>query len=300
MSSYYGKIVIILVAILQGLVTAEEKQNLPDVFAKYKVLHQSYVSKSSFPWANATTLHLVGTCKEISEGVLVRVLQNIAFVMSYWGSKSHFFVYTADRNSSILFENLNDARVHVIEGTHNSNARTERLALGRNTLLSAVSKHVKNGTENADTVYVAFMDLDDVCTNPFNKQVFEAVMEAQRLWDVVSFYRRDYYDIWALRYPRYDVNVYTAAIGYNHTLIGIIRRDIETELSKLKSSFYPVFSAFNGFAIYRFKHTRGCHYIGHETLADGKKIDDCEHAAFHKCMISKHKSRIMIYSNSLI
>jgi hypothetical protein len=226
----------------------------------------------------------------------MRVSENIALIMSYWETEVLFFVYAADRETSNLFKQLNDSRIVVTEGSDKSHLRTHRLAYGRNMLMGSVAKHVKERKDNVDEVFVAVMDLDDVNTHPFRKYVFEAAMNLYRSWDVVSFNRYDYYDVWALRYERYNFNLWTSVDAF--ALCDIIGRDIKSELERCNSALYPVYSAFNGFGIYKYNYTQGCHYIGSYRIGD-KTVADCEHVPFHKCITEKHNARIMIYTESL-
>jgi hypothetical protein len=204
-----------------------------------------------------------------------------------------------------LFEQLNDSRVSTILETYTNSSRTHRLAFGRNALLEAVTHKVRSERENPAEVYVAIIDMDNVNFHKHRRSVFEGAMNLYKSWDSVSFNRLEYYDIWALRYRRYDNNFRSSSSP--SALCPIIRKDIQLQLRRLNSSLYPVISAFNGFAMYKYKYMKGCRYIGHshkrldDFLGHPSAIgEDCEHVAFHKCMIAKHSARIMIYSDALI
>jgi hypothetical protein len=141
------------------------------------------------------------------------------------------------------------------------------------------------------------IDLDNVMTPPINKENFENRMHEIEQWDVITFNRQDYYDIWALRYSRYDVNL-RAHIGKdNFSPYSSIRTDIERQLKESIGKYYPVYSAFSGLAVYKYDYTIGCKYNG-SSLESGNK-QDCEHVAFHRCITAKHGGRIMIHVNHL-
>jgi hypothetical protein len=140
------------------------------------------------------------------------------------------------------------------------------------------------------------MDLDDVMTRPIDKKNFESRMLETKEWDVITFNRQSYYDIWALRYSRYDFNL-QGHIGQDEIKPQIIRKDIERQLKESKGKYYPVYSAFNGLAVYKYNYTIGCKYNG-SSLESGSKFD-CEHVAFHKCIIARHGGRIMIHVNHI-
>jgi hypothetical protein len=178
---------------------------------------------------------------------------------------------------------------------HQDNYRTMRIAVGRNTLIETVEKLISsNGNKNSN-IYTAMIDLDGVMTPPINKENFENRMHEIEQWDVITFNSPNYYDIWALRYSRYDINVWAQRESPHN--IENIRTDIKRQLNESIGKYYPVYSAFNGLAVYKYDYTIGCKYNG-SSLESGNK-EDCEHVAFHRCITAKHGGRIMIHVNHL-
>jgi len=166
-------------------------------------------------------------------------------------------------------------------------------------LQQAVQSFVKVKEEDPDNTYVAVVDLDGVNASPFSHQVFEYVMRHSNEWESVSWSRSYFYDIWALRYDRYDFNAPYYRIG-DASIIPQIEKDILMDIEKSQLPFFPVNSSFNGKAIYKYKYTIGCKYIGWDTdEGEGTWKLDCEHVAFHRCMKSKHGARIVIHNKPL-
>merc|ERR1719161_2564263 len=66
-----------------------------------------------------------------------------------------------------------------------------------------------------------------------------------------------------------------------------------------EETFFPVASAFNGLALYRTSAIGNCKYNGHPPLEQPQKAqtfgEDCEHVAFHNCMVRTGK-KFMISS----
>ena len=132
--------------------------------------------------------------------------------------------------------------------------------------------------------------------------LFMNVMKESDKWDSLSFNREMYYDIWALRYSRFDANVWAFGLD-SFALVKIIRRDISSileESRKMGQPYVPVLSAFNGLAIYKLDKTLNCEYSAlciefRTPCRDG----DCEHVAFHRCMREKHQARIVIHADYL-
>ena len=139
-------------------------------------------------------------------------------------------------------------------------------------------------------------------------------------WDAISFDREDgYYDLWALSYHPYIYSFFHF-------------RNSENAVKKLKSDFtgrmqhhrkiapdalIPVYSAFNGFAIYKTSVFLESHYsssidlslfpkgaVGNHAKFIGQKIvdvfeGDCEHRSFHLRAIQQKGARIRISLLSL-
>ena len=75
------------------------------------------------------------------------------------------------------------------------------------------------------------------------------------------------------------------------------------QLPGVQGLFFPVISAFNGLAIYKIDATEGCWYNSSNAEPHNKlgwNPRDCEHVAFHRCMIDRHRAKVMIFSKPVI
>jgi hypothetical protein len=187
--------------------------------------------------------------------------------------------------------------------------QTIRLARCRNEILDLMADRY------GDYDYYICLDMDDVCTQPLMADVIHGMLRRSD-WDAVSFDRNFYFDLWALSFEPYIHNYF----GHRfHTtghriawLIDTIRRTISEKLRALRpSELLPVYSAFNGFAMYRMSKIRSCRYDGERQIfftreqytayerETGLRINpdykyNCEHIAFHWDMLQNHAARIRI------
>jgi hypothetical protein len=262
-----------------------------------------------------STVYIVGALKGsgVWEGQLHDVYLNVLELAAYW--QDYVIVLYADELGTQYAQKWNDAKVVILKQDFHHFYRTYRIAHARNALLHKVQDLAKSIMQPLRDSYMIAVDMDGVNEKPYQWDVLHSVMSHRTEWDALTFNREDYYDIWALRYRRFDVNCFgvPADIG---GLINIMKADIVRELSRSASSFYPVFSAFNGLGIYRLSETIGCEYDGKnyelpgvdELLSQSKEgenkpgvdlVEDCEHVAFHKCLISKHNAKVAISKHIL-
>ena len=183
--------------------------------------------------------------------------------------------------------------------------RTQKLAAIRNALHDKVVALARARGQRPENVYMFVMDLDDVYAAPLDTAVLLQAFALRNRWDALSFNRPGYYDVWALRYARFDLNVFDTGDD-RWALVSLVRKDIERQLNTSAQPLYPVHSAFNGLAIYRLNATTGCAYhgeasgYGHTNASLRAVVDDCEHVAFHRCLAARHGARIMIYKYCLV
>jgi hypothetical protein len=171
------------------------------------------------------------------------------------------------------------------------------------------------------------MDFNDyACIGPIDTDVLKEAMQMRDQWDSVSFLREaGYYDAWALSFD-----------PYIHSFFHF-ERDWEEVLIKMRTMFdrilvraiqggeklLPVYSAFNGFALYRcdvylsdeeprIRYTDDIQPAYYprgvlkkqmelvESKTDGRINDDCEHRYFHMVSTqSPHNARIFIFLKNL-
>lgn len=188
--------------------------------------------------------------------------------------------------------------------------RTQNIAKARNSVLSFV---FDGSTRHPFFIWI---DCDDVCSLPLNTELVLPYLERHD-WDVITFNRPIYYDVWALSYEPFVVSCWSWG-NASRTVVFAMRDDIKERLAKLMpDELMYCNSAFNGFGIYRTEKMKGCTYDWKcEALAllprksvnecvrrfgcmptivkEGMEIEDCEHKSFHKQMREKHGARICI------
>jgi hypothetical protein len=184
--------------------------------------------------------------------------------------------------------------------------RTARIADARNCLL----QHIRQSY--SDFEFFAMIDANNYsCVGEVNLDSVSSALQRDD-WDSVSFHREaGYYDIWALSYSPYNYSfmhftdtqrvVSDMRKHFSHLLMDYITNR-PTEL-------IPVYSSFNGFAIYRTPKFLNCSYsdviqtglipdFQEQVRMYGRPIQiltgDCEHRKFHFEAIQKNSARIRI------
>ena len=224
------------------------------------------------------------------------------------------------------FSNLvPNAIVDVIPNTRPwEPVRQRNIGHARNTFLD----HLRGLRSTGVTFsHFAFMDVNDyACIGPIDTAVLKGVVQLQDQWDSVSFLREaGYYDMWALSFAPYVHSFFHFKSGWRDVL-GRMRTAFDRVVTRAIMRGYellPVFSAFNGFAIYRcavylseqeprIRYTDDVQTDYYppgmlneqsslvESEPDGRSNDDCEHRYFHMVsMQPPHNARIFIYLKSL-
>jgi hypothetical protein len=163
--------------------------------------------------------------------------------------------------------------------------------------------------------YFIMMDSNEYsCIGDIRPCVIESVLHRND-WDAVSFDREaGYYDTWALSFGEYVYSFFHFT-DYEK-VVGMMRKKFATLLEdSAKNSpdeLIEVYSAFNGFSIYRTSKFINCSYsssidlalfppnsiVEEQMLTDcpilNKLHDDCEHRKFHLEAIQKNNARIRI------
>jgi hypothetical protein len=208
--------------------------------------------------------------------------------------------------------------------------RQRNIGNARNTFLNRM--RVLRDEKNETYDHFAMMDTNDyACIGPVCVDTLREAMACSDKWDSLSFLREaQYYDIWALSFDPYIHSFFhfnrswyevrdEMRAAFNAYIAGYEDRALDEKM------LIPVYSAFNGFALYRSsiyvyassmlpelrysdeidvgfypsdvlkKQTQllGCN-------TDGRINDDCEHRYFHMAsMQPPHNARIFIYAMSL-
>lgn len=225
-----------------------------------------------------------------------------------------------------FFPRVPNARVEMIQNQYPwEPVRQRNIGHARNTFLDYL--RLLRGTKTIEFSHFAFMDFNDyACIGDINTDVLREVMDLQSEWDSVSFMREaGYYDMWALSFYPYVHSFFHFERHWRDVLERMRKMFDSVVIRAIHSgkSFLSVYSAFNGFALYRCST-----YLSDEeprirysddiqpafyppnALAeqlylvdaplDGRINEDCEHRYFHMVSAqSPHNARIYIYLKSL-
>jgi hypothetical protein len=193
--------------------------------------------------------------------------------------------------------------------------RTSVLALARNAILRNIRQ------KYSDFPYFAMMDCNHyACVGEIRPNVIQKMLDRSDEWDSISFYRDDgYYDFWALSMTPF---IYSCMHFENgREMVDIMRievsKQIEEKFLREPDNLVQVYSAFNGFAIYKMEKFIDCMYSSDIDIKLfpldllKQQVDmlntkmtlnftcDCEHRHFHLQAIKKNDARIMICFHSL-
>lgn len=183
-------------------------------------------------------------------------------------------------------------------------SRTMRIANARNEILNYMRFAHKRGQANK---YFIMMDSNEyACVGQINIDTLRSAMQRSDEWDSISFDREaGYYDYWALSFDLHIYSFYHVQ-NKNETLQAMVA-SFATKLNASRDSqdLIPVYSAFNGFAVYKTKVFLNCSYSSliHIPLFPKQLLppkilnnfkNDCEHRKFHLEAIKKNGARIMV------
>lgn len=279
---------------------------------------------------NKNNCVVIGLCVYNNERGLPSVLSNIINI-----SQSNifdkitvvaFYDVSADKSYSILesFKNRHsNSESSLIEMVIISNktkelrmsfgnanrvmdkSRTARIAAARNEILKYIrSLQLRPGIYNK---YFIMMDSNEyACVGQINLDTLRCALERSDEWDSISFDREaGYYDYWALSFDPHIYSFYHVQ-NKNETLQSMVT-SFAKKLNAAREShtLIPVYSAFNGFAIYKTSIFLNCSYspfihihLFPKQLIPAKILNnfknDCEHRKFHLEAIKKNGARIMV------
>ena len=118
------------------------------------------------------------------------------------------------------------------------------------------------------------------------------------MYNLLLYFMYRYYDVWALRYWRYDVNSVYERVKES-SLVPIVQEHIQRDVPASGLRYFPVLSAFAGMALYKLQAGDGCAYIGHNPDDPPERTEDCEHVAFHKCARERNGARIFMFNEPI-
>jgi hypothetical protein len=262
----------------------------------------------------------IGLCVYKNEFGLPYVFKNIERIQTLFQEKIQIVVAydeSPDCSLGFLISKLSEFDIHILKNVNTtSNSRVENIANARNTILEYIRK---NFTE---TKYLIMMDTNEyACVGDISLDILKEVFESEREneWDAVSFDREaGYYDHWALSFDPF-IYSFVHTMNYQKT-VEKMREFFGKMLENAKKTpnkFISVFSAFNGFAIYKWPIFKDCKYSSmidislfpKELVVKQFEITgvpmisnfsgDCEHRHFHLQAIHDKNARIRIYPKSL-
>lgn len=254
-----------------------------------------------------------------SEYGLSKCLNHIKNLNKYFNNIQILAYYdnSKDKSLEILMKTKDTMNIEIFLNTEPKHKqRVKNICKARNFMLDVI-KEKYNHFE-----FFICMDTNNYsCIGDLNEEVFKMVMNRKDEWDSISFDREaGYYDTWALSFDPYIYSIFHMRkkdkyINNMRKTFNNIKKKYHNEF---KGNLMKVFSAFNGFAIYKTKYFINCKYstvIDKSIYPPGtleklvkdtgfKPLDnldgDCEHRNFHLEAIKYNNARIMICFDSLI
>jgi hypothetical protein len=208
--------------------------------------------------------------------------------------------------------------VNIVINTaeRNINSKSENIARCRNILLDMIRKRYSNYD------YFIMMDTNDYsCIGQINVQLMHDIMHPENNefdndisnYDAFTFDREaGYYDWWALSFDPYIYSFYHISNSFkvNDQMKKMFTDILHYYRIHRPNELIPVYSAFNGFGIYKTNKFLNCSYssdiqmdlfpkhIIHNLIYITKSNifnhfkDDCEHRKFHLEAIKKNNAKI--------
>ena len=267
----------------------------------------------------------------IMKGVICLSIYNNEFGLPYCLNNIAKLAQCFDKLHVVAFyDESNDHSLHILDDFNlhnpinltiivNNNAklaeRTANIAFARNALLDYTRMRF------GDYDYFMMMDTNDYsCIGDIQVDVFKDAIDKRDLWDALSFDRdAGYYDTWALSFDPFIYSFFHLEDWNN--VVEKMRIAFNSLLHDYKTNhpdkLIPVYSAFNGFAIYKTSKFLNCSYSSNIDLdmfpddSINKQIElmnipvvthlnnDCEHRKFHLEAIKKNGAKIRISTKSL-
>ena len=256
---------------------------------------------------------------KISESKLFEKITVVAFY-DYSSDKSHSIMENFKSQCStstfiemviIINKSIASRQMRMDFGNANrvlDKNRTARIAIARNGILHYIRAQQASGIYNK---YFIMMDSNEyACVGQINIETLCSAVHRSGEWDSISFDREaGYYDYWALSFDPHIYSFYHVE-NRNETLNNMVT-SFATKLKNAKKivdkeyDLIPVYSSYNGFAIYKTDVFLNCSYSSEininlfpKQLLPSKILNhfknDCEHRKFHLEAIKKNNARIVV------
>ena len=241
------------------------------------------------------------------------VLNNINKINGLFESLQILVLYDSSTDDSLQILNEYNNKYKnmeiIINECKKSQHRVENIAVARNALLGLIRQ------KYSSYEYFIMMDSNEYsCIGDINPDVITDAL-SRNDWDGISFDREaGYYDTWALSFDPYIYSFFHFT-NWNK-VVDMMRDDFAKLLTDYKTSkpndLMPVYSAFNGFSIYKTDKFLDCNYSSNidlslfpiNSLEKQQQLTrciiinamggDCEHRHFHLEAIKKNNARIRI------
>ena len=251
-------------------------------------------------------------CFYNNEEGLPRALSNMNELNAVFDMKIiAYYDYSTDKSLSIVekYKENHDNIEIIINRNPKHKLRTRNIANARNSLIQRIRDNYANYE------YFIMMDTNEYsCVGKIILEPIKEMLLRNDEWDSVSFDRiSGYYDTWALSF---DPHIYSFFHFENwRDVVEKMREDFNLLLKTSKNSnkdLIPVYSAFNGFAIYKIDKFIECKFSDVINLSlfpentiktqvslvknniINNFIGDCEHRHFHLEAIAKNNAKIRI------
>jgi len=262
---------------------------------------------------------IVCLCVYNNEFGLPFVLNNILKINDFFPNIKILVFYDNSQDKSLeILNNFNEKyrNMEIIINTNpKSFLRTQNIANARNSLLEQIRE------KYSDVPYFIMMDSNEYsCIGNINMDVLKKGIDRNNEWDALSFDREaGYYDTWALSFEPF---IYSFFHFHNwQNVVELMRVDFKQLMDDYKrnkpNEFIPVYSAFNGFSIYKTSKFINCSYSSNinidlfpqDVLIKQFEVtnsniihnftNDCEHRHFHLEAIKKNNAKIRICQDFL-
>ena len=230
-----------------------------------------------------------------------------------------FYDDSQDKSLELLnsYKENSGIAVDILINTNpKSKIRTENIAFARNSLVN----QIKEKYSNYD--YFIMMDTNEYsCIGDINLNTLDDAIANNGKWDAISFDRAaGYYDLWALSFDPYIYSFFHFKTDYKDILERMrtaFQNVLESYRTNNPDELIPVYSAFNGFCLYKTSKFLNCSYNSTiqpdlfppdilqkqieiiKTEISDRKVDDCEHRAFHLDAIQKNNAKIRVSTQFL-
>jgi hypothetical protein len=260
---------------------------------------------------------VIGLCSYNNEKGLPYVFNNLKILSKQFKNTVVVFCYDKSSDNTLelidMFKKNNDnLTIEIIKNNYSrTNLRTNNIANARNSILEFI-----NAKYNTFDLF-AMMDCNEYsCIGEIILDTLNDVFTDEMInnWDSVSFNREaGYYDYWALSFSPFIYSLFHCTNDVGQKMRTCFNDLLNININKM---FY-VYSAFNGFAIYKMNKFIDCRYSSNiyldlfptEELKKQTEFNeckfinvlrnDCEHRKFHLESIKKHNSKIAIYNKNL-